>query len=523
MKTTFYTLLFMAVTFLQGQQPVLVKDINPGENTGVYSFYYSIPGPHAELNGKLIFPGITEENGRELWISDGTEAGTLMIKDIYPGTESSRPQSLMEMEGMVYFNAENETGWRLYKTDGTPEGTSPIHPDLQVSQFMNPGFLNGKIYIHGELADETQEGLWVSDGTEAGTQFIGDYNIQNFAVLNDKMLFSIFNTEGFSLWATDGTAAGTEMIKPGVNLYETPKLVSGGKLYFTFIDITYGAEPWVTDGTTDGTFMLKDIYPGEEYGLFGKFIEYNGEVYFSGGITESLWKTDGTETGTIEVNPNYTYPQIVYNGKLLTSHRENSETGKELYAFDGTGFELVKDINPDGSARLQNFVGVNGKTWFYGSWHEEDNETSHLWVTDGTEAGTMKIVPDGSTEEEPLGEDGGFFPIGNTLYFSANYFPEYGNELYKLDTEALSVEDVVNNQKVKIYPNPVKDLLNIAFEKEGNHEYSLYSLAGQQVKSGEFHRKTNQLAVSGLPKGTYVLKISEKNGKSVSTHKIIVK
>lgn len=54
----------------------LVKDINP---TG-----YGSPENFIEYNGLLYFSATNGVDGDELWESDGTEAGTYMVKDIYP-------------------------------------------------------------------------------------------------------------------------------------------------------------------------------------------------------------------------------------------------------------------------------------------------------------------------------------------------------------------------------------------------------------------------------------------------------
>ena len=39
----------------------------------------------ANVNGTLFFAATTRRNGYELWKSDGTAAGTVLVKDIWPG------------------------------------------------------------------------------------------------------------------------------------------------------------------------------------------------------------------------------------------------------------------------------------------------------------------------------------------------------------------------------------------------------------------------------------------------------
>src|SRR5687768_4596982 len=72
----------------------------------------------------LYFSANDGVHGHELWTSDGTAAGTVMVKDLLPGTASSHPQSFALMDGTIYFIAESVDSRQLWKTDGTDGGTS---------------------------------------------------------------------------------------------------------------------------------------------------------------------------------------------------------------------------------------------------------------------------------------------------------------------------------------------------------------------------------------------------------------
>src|SRR5205807_2203121 len=103
------------------QGTVLVKDISAG------------PGDSRPMNlasgmGKLFFSASQPSTGREPWKSDGTEAGTVLVKDIYPGPGSSLGNSATgrptEVNGILFFAAfRPDTGWELWKSDGTDAGT----------------------------------------------------------------------------------------------------------------------------------------------------------------------------------------------------------------------------------------------------------------------------------------------------------------------------------------------------------------------------------------------------------------
>ena len=78
----------------------MVKDINPGAGG-------SSPGALTNVNGTLYFSANDGTHGFELWKSDGTAAGTTMVKDIAPLATSSSPQSLTTLNGALCFKAND--------------------------------------------------------------------------------------------------------------------------------------------------------------------------------------------------------------------------------------------------------------------------------------------------------------------------------------------------------------------------------------------------------------------------------
>jgi uncharacterized repeat protein (TIGR01451 family) len=102
----------------------LVKDINPDNSS---SYPHSNPSYLTDVNGTLFFNAYDGVNGQELWKSDGTPEGTVMVKDIKPGTDGSLPRNLFNWNGTLYFQADGGVyGPELWKSDGTPEGTVPL-------------------------------------------------------------------------------------------------------------------------------------------------------------------------------------------------------------------------------------------------------------------------------------------------------------------------------------------------------------------------------------------------------------
>src|SRR5262249_46178048 len=87
------------------------------------------PGLERLENGLLAFTATDPTHGAEPWLSDGTEAGTFLLMDIYPGGHSSRSRVTPSRwrEGYLYFGAAGGVhGEDLWRTDGTEAGTSLV-------------------------------------------------------------------------------------------------------------------------------------------------------------------------------------------------------------------------------------------------------------------------------------------------------------------------------------------------------------------------------------------------------------
>ncbi|MCH8272832.1 MAG: T9SS type A sorting domain-containing protein [Candidatus Marinimicrobia bacterium] len=112
----------LALSHMALAQVSMVKDIFPGSDS---SFPFSL----TNVNGTLFFRANDGTNGGELWKSDGTASGTVMVKDIIPGEGGSFPSDLTNVNGTLFFKANDGTnGEELWKTgqitgiDGDEEG-----------------------------------------------------------------------------------------------------------------------------------------------------------------------------------------------------------------------------------------------------------------------------------------------------------------------------------------------------------------------------------------------------------------
>jgi ELWxxDGT repeat protein len=100
---------------------VRVRDINPGSG-------HSVPWYLTAADGTLFFSADDGASGRELWKSDGTEAGTVRVKNINPGSGSSNPHDLTAVNSTLFFAADGDSsGHELWKSDGTEAGTMRVN------------------------------------------------------------------------------------------------------------------------------------------------------------------------------------------------------------------------------------------------------------------------------------------------------------------------------------------------------------------------------------------------------------
>jgi ELWxxDGT repeat protein len=108
---------------------VLVKNINPVADSYANSF--------TVLGSTLYFEAINGTDGAELWKSDGTEAGTVMVKDINTDSNSGNIRAITRHGNLLYFQAQDSVnGQEMYLSDGTEAGTMRI-PAPTATDYIN--------------------------------------------------------------------------------------------------------------------------------------------------------------------------------------------------------------------------------------------------------------------------------------------------------------------------------------------------------------------------------------------------
>lgn len=393
LKTTFI-LLSLGISVQVSAQPSFVTEV-PVNSTDFVTI------------GDLVY--FTSANS--LWKTDGTAAGTILLKSDFTRT----PNSLTEFNDMLIFTT---TASELWRSDGTPSGTIQLMTTSSIGILEStPNFL----FFTARDAATGQE-LYKTDGTPAGTQLIKDvfpgsgagFRGRNAAVGNYLFFNGDDGTHGFELWKTDGTSGGTVMVKdilpgPGSGYGGNANAFAHNNLfYFSGNTVENGMEPWVSDGTAAGTILLQDTDSGADSPVFIEYGIGNGQtVYFmvfgpkspegSAHGPADLWRTNGTPASTSKVDAlvdadDFSYDSfLVYQGKVyFFSIRDLSETSESvfstLWVTDGTaeGTNRVFDLRTH-YGRIQFFEVVDGFMLFYGT--DEQGATCMI-RSNGTNAGT---------------------------------------------------------------------------------------------------------------------------------------
>lgn len=149
----------------------------------------------------------------------------------------------------------------LWRSDGTAPGTFRLSSDIRVQSPEYPltsFVLGGRLLFNGCNEGSNQCGLYASDGSTAGTQFIASLpgsRIADFAPLGNRVMFSRGGAIGSQLWVTDGTTAGTQLLRSFRDNSMSRLASAGGRVHFVAATgtITALVDYYVSDGSQAGT------------------------------------------------------------------------------------------------------------------------------------------------------------------------------------------------------------------------------------------------------------------------------
>lgn len=373
---------------------------------------------------------------RELWITEGTPEST---RKVAPTKDDRVPRMIRRpgSESEWYFvNATSHESRveQLWRTDGTIEGTkvvsnypadlAPSSTPHQVGDRLvwrcgfgplvsgnydgsDPVKLTDKLSFSGPeafgdmLIWRTGAALLASDGTPAGTHRIAEIADEDsdefFPFLHAMGEFAVFASiyhSAWTIWRTDGTSEGTFRLASTELKDKSAMPTFAGNQSVGCFSLLLGADaqnPWLwkTDGTAEGTLNLAKSAVGTVHSVLGilkdtvMFTVKTGERQFE------IWKSDGTLAGTRicrKVGPGPLgwgpVPAVDDGARLFASCGD--ESGKiELWMFDRTDDKAIRLLEDAGTIRVLEW------------WNQRllvASPGTGLWITDGTESGTEKLV-----------------------------------------------------------------------------------------------------------------------------------
>ncbi|MEO7490690.1 MAG: ELWxxDGT repeat protein, partial [Ferruginibacter sp.] len=421
----------------------LVKDIVPG-STG------SLPGSFTSVQGSIYFTATANGHLSQLWKTDGTSGGTILLKDFTTGIDPAWPNpfyGFSSVNGKLLFAYTNTSlGTELWKSDGTAAGTvllKDILPGIAGS-FPNEFTTDVNLTFFSAWSAAGNE-LWRTDGTAAGTIMVKDINTTTtadaqpfgFTTLNDKVIFGANNGGVYSKVYINDSKNGTKLVDTAVNvlpLFFSQKVFAIFKKEAYFFNDAY--KLCKTDGTKGGTSVLplpafveiavstvSDITATDNL-LFVTTYNFNTNM-------STLWRTDGTKAGTYilktDINSNFNIFPTVIGSTLFFANVDNS-LGSQLWKTNGTvaGTRVVKTIGSYNYNPLSNLYNFKGKLYF-NAYMANSGAGVAIWQSDGTEAGTI-VLKDLSVFQQPFGEAN-----GKLFFYAHDNVANLGDELYATD------------------------------------------------------------------------------------------
>ena len=504
-------------------------------NSGITSSLFS-------AGGVVYFQANDGVHGTEIWKSDGTEAGTILLKDIFPGVIpsginagtpfSGNPDNFTLVNGVVYFAASGgEETHEVWKTDGTIAGTvlvKDIYSGIQGYVLTNFVNLNGTLILTVYGGASGNE-LWKSDGTSAGTTFIKAIPGDNFNNHPTVMNGALYFLEGNGLWKSDGTIAGTFLLKEkGGSFAFSPELLMAinNQLFFTGNDDANGLELWKSDGTTAGTVLLKDINPGSNSSDINAFSKVGSKLMFSAndGINgNEIWISDGTSAGTkmmqdIEPGSGSSMESQFFELKGAIAEAN----GKIFIGASTTAFGnevWVANAPAEGPLPLEllEFKGTLVNSNAYLQWKTENETNTSVFIVerslDGNnyyQVGTILAANRAGINNYSF-TDPDIVSLGvSMVYYRLRQVDLDGNFAYS-GIVALSIE----NKKLtfRLYPNPVSTQINLSITSNQPQklQWRITDNIGRLIKAGYYTVAPGLNVVSEdigfVPSGVYYLQI----------------
>lgn len=410
------------------------------------------PESLVDFQGTLHFAINREDGVTGLWKSDGTEAGTVAVKEFpaTPGaTELPWVGNLTPANEQLFFEATDPVhGRELWVSNGASTGTHLVRdltPGAEGSTLSHLTALGSTVVFFRENLTAPRFELWRSDGTTVGTVQVGTLDAEAWVSWRDArvggaLLFFATDARGLALWRTDGTVSGTMRLKlldagpDSASVFDVS--TDGSHAYFTLDETDGSTEVWKTDGTAAGTVRLDTFGPTRPARILGPL---GGSLLVTATSVSDQRMTlyrmgleDGAQTRIVTL-PNdyasegeafpYPYAAATAGGKLFFTVTIGSGgpgiRDTQLWVTDGTsaGTQLLRrplSLSDEYNAPL---LAVSDDLVFFSAY--EPATGLEPWVTDGTVGGTRELKDLAPATAGSSSYPSAFTRVGNRVFFGA--------------------------------------------------------------------------------------------------------
>ncbi len=407
------------------------------------------------IGNRMLFTAVTSNGDRELFSSDGTPAGTGLLKELVTGsagiptssfeafakTTASPVRYLLGFGNQLWLSDASAAGTVLL-TGGALNGagtiraltaTTGLESLLAVDPSLN--FSGGEpFYNRGTALSNSALGNFYSD--------VGDSNVLPLAVVNGRLVANARTPSSQTLGLALSGAAAPEILPKSI-LY--PSGNHFGRLWSRDFDGLV-----TTDGTSAGSSVIANVRPE----MFGHecVVERNGAGYFIGvGIGAlsdagaEIFRSDGSAAGTTVVTDlsstaepsvrdicGTNFRLIAGMGSQLFFVASKSNSGLELHALNAADQpSLIADIRSGSiGSNILDMLSLGNRLLISA---DDGVFGQELWVSNGTGQGTLRLtdIAPGAASSDPRN----LIRVGNLAYFIA-FDPTNGRELYVTDGTA---------------------------------------------------------------------------------------
>ena len=424
---------------------------------GVANSFGSACDQRVDFEDWFIYTAITPVEGCELYISDGTLAGTSILKDINP-TGESLPGLLtgfIAWQGRLWFDADDGVNGReLWSTDGTAEGTAMAADICPDSCSSNPENLYGfkdTLWFSADAGDGTGGELWSLDILGEKAEMIADIcpgscssesGANGWTTLGEELFFSAEGGDGVELWAYSDSLREVSNFDSGVDpdVGQVIGLVTfEERIWFDADDGQNGRELWYSDG--ENLSMLEDLSGDSSSSLFSNDFGahvVNGKLLLrttSNGILTAVQNYSASTINGSMMNIGAGADSPVYDadGNLWFSCQSASQ-GMELCLSDGEVAGIIWEFMPGlASSNVRSIASMGGYIYAVAEGMNGSKNTGYeLWKLTSTDS--AELIFEGQSDDGADGQVGlygGLVVVANTLFFSFDDGLR-GHELYQI-------------------------------------------------------------------------------------------